>query len=56
MIKSKKMQTRVKKRMERSAGRVPNAATRRAIREARSGKNVESFASVKAWADEIRSV
>ena len=36
--------------------RVPNAATRKALREARGRKNLESFESVQAWADEMRSL
>jgi len=35
--------------------RIPNAATRKALLEARRRKNIESFDSVKAWAKEIRS-
>lgn len=35
--------------------RVPNAATRRALREARSGKNIETFDSMAAWSKAIRS-
>jgi len=36
--------------------RIPNAATRKALREARNGKNIESFGSVEAWAHEMRSL
>jgi DNA-damage-inducible protein J len=36
--------------------RIPNAATRKALREARAGKNLERFASAKAWADEMRKL
>jgi DNA-damage-inducible protein J len=36
--------------------RIPNAATRRALREARSRKGIESFDSVVAWAKEMRSL
>jgi DNA-damage-inducible protein J len=36
--------------------RIPNAATRKALQEARTRKNVESFDSVAAWAKEIRSL
>jgi len=36
--------------------RVPNAATRKALRDARAGKNVERFDSVSAWADKVRSL
>jgi len=35
--------------------RIPNAATRRALREARSRKDIESFDSVAAWAGATRS-
>ena len=35
---------------------VPNAATRRAISEARARKNVETFASVGAWAERARKL
>lgn len=35
--------------------RIPNAATRKALQEARSRKNIEGFDSVKAWAKEVRS-
>jgi DNA-damage-inducible protein J len=36
--------------------RVPNKATRRAIKEARARKDVETFASVSAWAKKVRSL
>jgi DNA-damage-inducible protein J len=36
--------------------RVPNKATRRAIKEARVRKGVETFASVSAWAKKVRSL
>jgi DNA-damage-inducible protein J len=36
--------------------RAPNRETRRAIREARSRKNVETFDSVSAWAKKVRSL
>jgi len=36
--------------------RIPNADTRKALREARSRKNIESFESVRAWAKEMRSL
>jgi DNA-damage-inducible protein J len=36
--------------------RIPNAATRKALQEARRRKNVESFDSVAAWAREMRSL
>jgi len=35
--------------------RIPNAATRKALREARARKNIETFESVAAWANETRS-
>jgi len=35
--------------------RIPNAATRKALREARRRTNIESFESVAAWAKEMRS-
>ena len=35
--------------------RIPNAATRKALQEARSRKNIESFGSLAAWAKETRS-
>jgi len=35
--------------------RIPNAATRRALRDARSRKNIETFDSVAAWAKAARS-
>jgi DNA-damage-inducible protein J len=34
---------------------IPNAATRKALREARAGKDVEEFDSVSAWAESVRS-
>jgi DNA-damage-inducible protein J len=34
--------------------RIPNAATRKALDEARSRKNIERFESVAAWAKEMR--
>ena len=36
--------------------RIPNAATRKALVEARRRKNIENFGSVEAWAREIRSL
>ncbi|HEX9321323.1 MAG TPA: type II toxin-antitoxin system RelB/DinJ family antitoxin [Xanthobacteraceae bacterium] len=36
--------------------RVPNRETKRAIREARARKNVESFESVSEWAKNARSL
>lgn len=36
--------------------RVPNKETRRAIREARERKNLETFVSVSAWAKKARSL
>ena len=36
--------------------RIPNAATRKALQEARSRKNIESFDSAAAWAKEMRSL
>jgi DNA-damage-inducible protein J len=35
--------------------RVPNRQTRQAIRQARTGKNVETFDSVAEWAGKVRS-
>lgn len=35
--------------------RIPNAATRKALREARSRRNIETFGSVAAWAKAARS-
>jgi DNA-damage-inducible protein J len=34
--------------------RIPNAATRKALREARSRKNIETFDSVQAWTRDMR--
>jgi antitoxin component of RelBE/YafQ-DinJ toxin-antitoxin module len=36
--------------------RVPNKETRRAIKEARARKNVETFDSVSEWAKKTRSL
>jgi DNA-damage-inducible protein J len=36
--------------------RVPNKQTRRAIKQARLGRNVETFESVSAWAKKARSL
>ena len=36
--------------------RIPNAATRKALRDVRSRKNIESFDSIDAWAKQIRSL
>lgn len=36
--------------------RIPNAATRKALHEARSRKNIESFDSFEAWAKEMRAL
>jgi DNA-damage-inducible protein J len=36
--------------------RIPNAATRKALRDARLGKNIERFASVATWAEQVRSL
>jgi len=35
--------------------RIPNAATRKALREARNRRNIETFDSVAAWAKVTRS-
>ena len=34
--------------------RIPNAATRKALREARDGKDMERFDSVSEWAEKTR--
>jgi len=36
--------------------RVPNKETKRALEEARDGKNLETFDSVSAWAKKMRSL
>jgi DNA-damage-inducible protein J len=36
--------------------RIPNAATRKALREARGAKSIERFDDVHAWAKEMRSL
>ena len=36
--------------------RIPNAATRKALREARSGKDIETFENLETWAREIRAL
>jgi DNA-damage-inducible protein J len=36
--------------------RIPNAATRKALKEARNRKNLETFDSFQAWAKEMRSL
>lgn len=36
--------------------RIPNAATRKAIRDALKRKNIESFESVEAWKKEMSSL
>jgi DNA-damage-inducible protein J len=36
--------------------RMPNAATRKALKAARRGEDVESFASVAEWARQVRSL
>jgi DNA-damage-inducible protein J len=36
--------------------RLPNKETRRAIDEARAGRNLETFDSVSAWAKKVRSL
>ena len=36
--------------------RIPNPATRRALREVRSRKNIETFDTIKAWTKEMRSL
>ena len=36
--------------------RMPNAATRKALNAARRGEDVETFASVAAWAKRIRAL
>ncbi|MGB9366450.1 MAG: type II toxin-antitoxin system RelB/DinJ family antitoxin [Xanthobacteraceae bacterium] len=37
------------------AVRIPNKQTRQAIKDARSGKNVEEFGSVAEWTKKMRS-
>jgi DNA-damage-inducible protein J len=34
--------------------RIPNAATRKALQDARTGKDIERFDSVSAWAERVR--
>jgi len=36
--------------------RIPNKQTRQAIKDARDGKNVETFESASAWAKKARSL
>jgi DNA-damage-inducible protein J len=36
--------------------RIPNAATRKALRGARGAKSIERFDDVQAWAKEMRSL
>jgi DNA-damage-inducible protein J len=36
--------------------RIPNAATRKALREVRTRRNLESFASVAVWAKRMRAL
>jgi DNA-damage-inducible protein J len=36
--------------------RIPNAATRKALQEARGRKNIESFESLDDWAKEMRAL
>ena len=36
--------------------RIPNKATRRAIKETKARKNVETFESVSSWAKKMRSL
>jgi DNA-damage-inducible protein J len=36
--------------------RMPNAATRKALKAARRGEGVETFASVAEWARQVRSL
>jgi len=36
--------------------RIPNAATRKALHEARTRKSIETFDSVTAWAKEMRAL
>jgi DNA-damage-inducible protein J len=36
--------------------RIPNKETRRAIREARAGKNLETYDSIEAWKKDVRSL
>lgn len=36
--------------------RIPTAATRKALRDARAGRNLETFDSVSIWADKVRSL
>lgn len=36
--------------------RIPNAATRKALQQARRRKNVESFDTVEVWAKQMRSL
>jgi len=35
--------------------RIPNAATRKALQDARAGKNIERFGTVDDWARAVRS-
>ncbi len=56
MAKSKTIRVRVGPRRKHGAERIPNAATRKAIQEARSRRNIESFESFGAWAKKMRLV
>jgi hypothetical protein len=54
MAKSKRIRVRVGPRRKYSAERIPNAATRKALHEAGSRRNIESFESFRAWVKKMR--
>ena len=45
-----------KRSAEAALKRLPNAQTRRAIKEAQARKNLECFESASAWAKKMRSL
>ena len=36
--------------------RIPNKETQRAVKDARTGKDIETFESVSAWAKKVRAL
>ena len=55
MRKTSNICTRTKPRAKRDAN-VPNAETKRALREARARKNLETFENVGEWVKSVRGL
>ena len=55
MRKTSNIRTRTKPRLKRDVG-IPNKATKRALRDVRARKNLETFENVGEWAKSVRGL